>query len=69
LEDFLEITTVGHIFGATFFPQKICINFGEEWVGLHFGRFFHKLIRSPCAAATVDFWTRSKGKKKTLAFE
>jgi hypothetical protein len=25
-----------------------CINFYKKWVGLHFGRFCHKLLWSPC---------------------
>jgi hypothetical protein len=25
----------------------VCTNFDKKWVGLHFGRFFHKLIWSP----------------------
>jgi hypothetical protein len=30
------------------FPQlRLYINFGREWIGLHFGRIFHKLIWSP----------------------
>jgi hypothetical protein len=27
--------------------QKVCINFDKKCVGLHFGRFLSKLIRSP----------------------
>jgi hypothetical protein len=31
------------------FPKhSLCNNFGKKWVGLHFGRFFPKLIWSPC---------------------
>jgi hypothetical protein len=26
---------------------SLCINFDQKWVGLHFGRFFYKLIWSP----------------------
>jgi hypothetical protein len=46
--DFFKIKEVAHIFGATF--SDTCINFDKEWVGRHFGRFFHKLIRSRCTA-------------------
>jgi hypothetical protein len=28
--------------------QMLCTNFDKKWVGLHFGRFFLKLIGSPC---------------------
>jgi hypothetical protein len=32
-----------------FFPRKnyICVNL-EKWVGQHFGRYFNKLLWSPC---------------------
>jgi hypothetical protein len=35
-------------FCATFLHGKSYNNFYKKWVGLHFGRFFHKLIWSPC---------------------
>jgi hypothetical protein len=28
-------------------PNILCINFDKNWFGLHFGRFFYKLIWSP----------------------
>jgi hypothetical protein len=32
-----------------FYPRKkFNINFDKKWDGPHFGRFFHKLIWSPC---------------------
>jgi hypothetical protein len=27
--------------------KKLCINFDKKWVGLHFGQYLPKLIRSP----------------------
>jgi hypothetical protein len=38
------------------FPQlRLCINFGKKGLGyLHFGRFFNKLIWSPCRHARTD---------------
>jgi hypothetical protein len=27
--------------------RRLCIKFDKKWVGLHFGRFFHKPIWSP----------------------
>jgi hypothetical protein len=39
---------------ATIYHGKIfVINFNKKWVGLHLGRFFHKLIWSPWPQATV----------------
>jgi hypothetical protein len=38
-------------FWATFsnvYQDYICINFDKNWVGLHFGSFFQKLIWSHC---------------------
>jgi hypothetical protein len=47
LGSFLKNTELAKIFGY-FFPQiSLCINFGKKWHGLHFGRFFLKLIWSP----------------------
>jgi hypothetical protein len=47
-------------FWATFFTRLIfCNNIDQKWVGLHLGRFFHKLIRSPCIQAKQAFqWKR-----------
>jgi hypothetical protein len=37
-----------HILGY-FYPRLISsINFDKKWLGLHFGRFFHEQIWSPC---------------------
>jgi hypothetical protein len=36
------------------FPRKkLCIEFDEKWVELHFGKCFHKPIWSPCLAFTT----------------
>jgi hypothetical protein len=45
------MTKVSHIFGATLSPQLgyALQTFGNKWIGLHFGRFFHGLIWSPCS--------------------
>jgi hypothetical protein len=41
---FLKIAEVAHIF----FPRlTFCINFDNNWIGLHVGWFFHNLILSP----------------------
>jgi hypothetical protein len=39
-----------------FFHGKsyVQINFDEKWVGLNFGRFFHKLVSSSWLMQTVD---------------
>jgi hypothetical protein len=34
-----------------------CIYFVKKWVGLYFGRLFHKLIWSPCHARST--WNRA----------
>jgi hypothetical protein len=36
------------------FPQlRFRINFGKKWIGLHFGRIFHRLFWSHCLAVQV----------------
>jgi hypothetical protein len=38
------------LFGGNSFPQlRLSITFGNKWIGIHYGRFFHKLIWSPWA--------------------
>jgi hypothetical protein len=44
--------SIPHIW-ATFFHGYVSAFILTKWVGLHFGRFFHKLIWSPCYHATV----------------
>jgi hypothetical protein len=35
-------------YSGLLFPRwKLCISVEQKWTGLHFGRFFHKLIWSP----------------------
>jgi hypothetical protein len=46
LGSFLKMLEAGQIFGHYF---------GKKCVGLHFGRFFHKLIWSPCSP--LKMWT------------
>jgi hypothetical protein len=33
---------------CTTFLHFLFINFDKKWLGLHFGRFFHEAIWSPC---------------------
>jgi hypothetical protein len=44
---FPKITKVAQIYGLLLSAEKIHINFNKQWVGLHFGRIFQKLIWSP----------------------
>jgi hypothetical protein len=44
---FLKITQVAQILRLPFQRQKLCINFDENLIGLHFGRFFPESIWSP----------------------
>jgi hypothetical protein len=37
-----------HIFGILFSPEKNYALILKRWFGLQFGRFFQKLIWSPC---------------------
>jgi hypothetical protein len=56
LASFSIIAEITKIYAVLFSSQKVlCIlhNFDRKWVGPHFGRRFHNLIRSPCLAATV----------------
>jgi hypothetical protein len=45
-----ENTEVAQFLGLPFTLVKVCVKFGKNWVGLHFGRFLIKLVRSPCSA-------------------
>jgi hypothetical protein len=54
---FFNITKVAQKSGLLFSTEKpmyICVNFDKQWVGLHFGRFFHKLNWSPCSPQTFN---------------
>jgi hypothetical protein len=44
---------LSHKFSLLFCTKKLCINCDKNWVWLCFGRFFHKLDRSPCSRARV----------------
>jgi hypothetical protein len=44
---FLKITEVAQILGYSF-GKSYVLFFTENGFGQHFGRFFRKLIRSPC---------------------
>jgi hypothetical protein len=44
----VKTTKVSHIFWLLFPYVSFSIHFDKKWVGLHFGRFFRKLIWSPC---------------------
>jgi hypothetical protein len=53
---FFTIAEVDKSLVATFFPRKIlCIDFdlGKKYVWPHFGRFFRKLIWSPCSCSSL----------------
>jgi hypothetical protein len=39
----LKIAESAHILILLFHKHASCINFDKKWIGLHFGRFFHKL--------------------------
>jgi hypothetical protein len=39
---------VAQNFGVLFSTEKVTNYYFKKWVGLHFGRFYHKLIWSPC---------------------
>jgi hypothetical protein len=47
LSNFIKITEVAQNFGLLFPVHCQCFNFMGNSVGLHFGRFFYKLIWSP----------------------
>jgi hypothetical protein len=38
--------------------ETMCINCDKKWLGLHFGRAFHKLIRSPCSELLTAHFLR-----------
>jgi hypothetical protein len=44
----LKMTEVVQILGLLFPQYKLRVDFSKKWVGIHFGRLFHKLIWSPC---------------------
>jgi hypothetical protein len=41
-----KITEIDYILGLLYPRLRFCINSDQKWVEEHFGRFFHKLIRS-----------------------
>jgi hypothetical protein len=45
---FWKLQKVAHVLGPLFRLLRLCINFDKKCLGLNFGRFFHKLIWSPC---------------------
>jgi hypothetical protein len=55
---------------ATLFQKyKLLINFDKIWVGLYFGRFFHKLIWSHCLGFEVDSKTRPRNFRNSFGQE
>jgi hypothetical protein len=58
----LKIKELAHIFVLPFFFLSIdyVLILSEKWVGLHFGRFFPKLIWSPCSASMLTADTAKK---------
>jgi hypothetical protein len=46
---FGKLTKVANHVLVIFPLSRLRINTVQKWVGLHFGRFFHELIRSPWA--------------------
>jgi hypothetical protein len=47
----MKIAEVAHNFGDFTQQLSYALVQAKKWVGLHFGRSFHKHIRSPCRAA------------------
>jgi hypothetical protein len=39
------------------------VNFDKKWIGLHFGRYFHKLTWSPCPAGAREEQARAEAKE------
>jgi hypothetical protein len=56
---FFLITLVAQYVWLLFSRQKLCINFCKNWVGLHFERFFHKIIWSHWWRGTRAFFSIS----------
>jgi hypothetical protein len=55
LGSILKITKLTQIFVLIFSRKRLCINFNKNCLGLHFGRFFHKLIWSPWLSQNPPF--------------
>jgi hypothetical protein len=51
---FIKNSKLDFIFGLLFptFKVMCVLILAKKWVGLHFGRYFSKLIRSPCSRKT-----------------
>jgi hypothetical protein len=70
----MKITEEAQIIWGYFFPRLsyICIHFDQKWVGLHFGRIFHKLNWDRCYdflnifaekfSKKLEFLTQNKAK-------
>jgi hypothetical protein len=65
---FIENNRSSAKYWATFFQQyQSCINLDQKWVGLHFGRLFHKLVWSRCSRA-ASMWHSDVGLFATFPF-
>jgi hypothetical protein len=54
LGSFWKITKEAHFLVCLFPRKKLSINFDIKWVGLHFGRYFQKLILTPWSCYICD---------------
>jgi hypothetical protein len=59
---FSKITEVARTFGPLFEAVKLMYNINKEWVGMHFGRFFQILIRSPWWWRSLRFFFEGRGR-------
>jgi hypothetical protein len=59
---------VDRIFVLLFTTYRLSINFGKEWVGPHFGRFFHKRIWSPWLSGAAAFLPSFFSREANLQF-
>jgi hypothetical protein len=57
----------GRILATFFHRQTLCIDFDPKWVGLYFGRFFHKLTGPPCLGQNLNLF-RSKCEGRAQLF-
>jgi hypothetical protein len=54
LSNYFKIAEIANVLGPLL---RLCINFDQKCLGLHFGRFFHKLIWSPCVCSANSWAT------------
>jgi hypothetical protein len=57
-------------FWATISVLNVTYSFSrKKWIGLHFGRFLHKLIRSPCSQAKLGVGTLNNYEDESNMFQ